>query len=108
LSWENDDKTYPGGFGHTPTLRKACFDCQAIILHLVFKTRKEELDQLKSGLESLSLRNFLRVSEGCFTLQSEAMVTKDDFLKVIDQSVESLWRVMRKKLMIGLCSMLMK
>ena len=68
--------------------------CQAIILHLVFKTRKEELDQLKSGLESLSLINFLRVSEGClkyvFPLQSEAMVTKDDFLKVIDQPVESL------------------
>ena len=68
--------------------------CQAIILHLVFKTRKEELDQLKPGLESLSLINFLRVSEGClkyvFPLQSEAMVTKDDFLKVIDQSVESL------------------
>ena len=68
--------------------------CQAIILHLVFKARKEELDQLKSGLESLSLINFLRVSEGylkyVFSLQSEAMVTKDDFLKVIDQSVESL------------------
>lgn len=68
--------------------------CQAIILHLVFKTRKEELDQLKSGLESLSVINFLKVSEGSlkyvFPLQSEAMVTKDDFLKVIETSVDSL------------------
>ena len=64
--------------------------CQAIILHLVFKTRKEELDQL----ESLSVINFLKVSEGSlkyvFPLQSEAMVTKDDFLKVIETSVDSL------------------
>lgn len=68
--------------------------CQAIILHLVFKTRKEELDQLKSGLESLSVINFLKVSEGSlkyvFPLRSEAMVTKDDFLKVIETSVDSL------------------
>ena len=68
--------------------------CQAIILHLVFKTRKEELDQLKSGLESLSVINFLKVSEGSlkyvFPLQSEAMVTKDEFLKVIETSVDSL------------------
>lgn len=64
--------------------------CQAIILHLVFKTRKEELDQL----ESLSVKTFLKVSEGSlkyvFPLQSEAMVTKDDFLKVIETSVDSL------------------
>ena len=50
--------------------------------------------QLKSGLESLSVINFFKVSEGSlnyvFPLQSEAMVTKDDFLKVIETSVDSL------------------
>lgn len=58
------------------------------------QNKKGGTRSVKRGLESLSVINFLNVSEGSlkyvFPLQSEAMVTKDDFLKVIETSVDSL------------------
>lgn len=73
------------------------------MLHVVFKSRKDELEQMKDGLESLSLINFLRLSEGCmryvFPLQIEATVTKDEFLRAIDYRwVETLDGTQKKAL----------
>lgn len=42
--------------------------CQCITIHVVFKTRREELEQLREGMESLSLIIFLQVSTGVFIL----------------------------------------
>lgn len=73
------------------------------MLHVVFKSRKDELEQVKDGLKSLSLIYFLRLSEGCmrylFPLQIEATVTKDEFLHAIDYRwVETLDGTQKKAL----------
>ena len=39
--------------------------CQCIIIHFVFKTRREELQQLRVGYESISLLQFLKMCESC-------------------------------------------
>lgn len=69
--------------------------CQCIMIHAVFKSRREELEQLREGLESISIITFLKLSAACvkyvFPLQSEVEVRKEDFLNLIDRHwVESL------------------
>ena len=63
--------------------------CQYIMIHVVFKSRREELDQLREGLESLSFTTFLKLSAACmkyvFPLQGEVEVSKEDFLNLIDR-----------------------
>ena len=62
--------------------------CQCILVHVVFKTRREELQQMRDGLDSVSLLQFLQISESCvkfvFPLQSEVKVQLPDFLRKID------------------------
>lgn len=63
--------------------------CQCIMIHSVFKIRREELEQLRQGLECLSLITFLILSKACikfvFSVQSEVELTKEDFLSLIDK-----------------------
>lgn len=62
--------------------------CQCILVHVVFKTRREELQQMRDGLDSVSFLQFLQISESCvkfvFPLQSEVKVQLPDFLRKID------------------------
>ena len=52
-------------------------------------SKSEELEQLRQGLECLSLITFLELSKACikfvFPVQSEVELTKDDFLSLIDK-----------------------
>lgn len=61
--------------------------CQCVMTHVVFKTRREEIDQLRKGMDSISLISFLQSCEGClpyiFPLTDELKITADDFLDLI-------------------------
>lgn len=46
--------------------------CQCIMIHSVFKIRREELEQLRQGLECLSLITFLELSKACIKFVSSA------------------------------------
>ena len=68
---------------------------------MLFSKAGEELEQLREGLESLSIITFLKLSAACvkyvFPLQSEVEVRKEDFLNLIDRHwVESLHGSQRK------------
>ena len=62
--------------------------CQYIIVHVVFKTRREELQQMRCGLESVSPMQFLQINNSCikyvFPLQNEVTVHLSMFLRKID------------------------
>ena len=64
--------------------------CQYIIIHVVFKTRKEKLEQMRCGLESVFLIQFLQINHSCikyvFPLQNEAKVHLSTFLRKIDST----------------------
>ena len=59
------------------------------MIHSAFKIRREELEQLRQGLEYMSLITFLKLSKACmkfvFPVQSEVEVTREDFLSLIDK-----------------------
>lgn len=62
--------------------------CQCIIVHVVFKTRREELQQMRNGLESVSIMQFLQISGKCvkyvFPLQNEVKIELSDILQKIN------------------------
>lgn len=72
------------------TLNNKYRACQCIIIRFVFKTRREELQQLRVGLESISLLQFLKMCESCVTYifpsAKEVKVKSADFLRLIDKS----------------------
>ena len=63
--------------------------CQYIMTHIVFKTRRDEINQLKEGLESVSLLSFLEHAESClplvFPLTTDVQVSTDSFLDLISK-----------------------
>ena len=64
--------------------------CQCVMTHVVFKTRKEEIDQLRIGMESISLLSFLKSSEEClsyiFPLVRDLKITAEEFINIIPPS----------------------
>ena len=52
--------------------------------HLVFRARREEIDQMRDGMESVSLISFLQMSEACwkvvFPVSSDVQIHADAFL----------------------------
>lgn len=63
--------------------------CQCIGIPSVSKIKREELEQLRQGLECLSLITFSKLFKACikfvFPVQSEVEVTKEYFLGLIDK-----------------------
>lgn len=63
--------------------------CQCIIVHVVVKTRVEELQQLRDGLESLSLLQFLQLCHGCikfvFPTVEDVSFKACDVIRLLDQ-----------------------
>ena len=59
-------------------------------MHVVFKMHREELEQMRCGLESVSLIQFLHINHGCikyvFPLQNEVKVHLSTFLQKIDST----------------------
>lgn len=60
---------------------------QHILLHQVFKTRRDEIDAVRLGMDSINLTEFLSISECCiplvFPLSSDMVYTAEDVLKRI-------------------------
>ena len=60
---------------------------QDILVHQVFKYRRDEIDGLQKGMESLQLTKFLNAAQGCITLvfplEADVIVTVDDIAKAI-------------------------
>lgn len=60
---------------------------QHILLHQVFKTRRDEIDAIRLGMDSINLTEFLSISECCiplvFPLSSDMVYTAEDVLKRI-------------------------
>lgn len=58
--------------------------CQCLMTHLVFRARREEIDQMRDGMESVSLISFLQMSEACwkvvFPVSSDVQIHADAFL----------------------------
>ena len=53
---------------------------QDILVHKVFKYRRDEIDGLQKGMESLQLIKFLNAAQG---LEADVIVTVDDIAKAI-------------------------
>ncbi len=64
--------------------------CQCLIVHLVLKTRMEEWQQLRDGLESISLLQFLQLCHGCtkfvFPSTEDMILKASDFLRLLNQN----------------------
>ena len=63
--------------------------CQCLIVHLVLKTRVEELQQLRDGLESISLLQFLQICHSCvcfvFPSVEDITMKASDLLNLVDK-----------------------
>lgn len=63
--------------------------CQCVMTHVVFQTRKDEIDQLRRGMECISLLTFLKSNEGClpfiFPLTGDVKISVDELLRLIPQ-----------------------
>ena len=63
--------------------------CQCLIVHLVLKTRVEELQQLREGLESISLLQFLQICHNCirfvFPSVDDITLKASDVLSLINK-----------------------
>lgn len=63
--------------------------CQCLIVHLVLKTRLEELRQLRDGLESISLLQFLQLCRSCvrfvFPSVDDITLKASDLLSLVDK-----------------------
>ena len=60
---------------------------QHILLHQVFKVRRDEIDAIRMGMDSVNLTDFLSISGCCiplvFRLSSDMAYTPEDVIKCI-------------------------
>ena len=65
--------------------------CQSVIVHMVVKTRLEELQQLRIGMESVSLLQFLQMCHGCikfvFPTVDDVTLKASDVLSLLEQGM---------------------
>lgn len=78
------------GFGNElVTLKNKHRACQCLIIHVVLKTRSEELQQLREGLESVSLLQFLQMCHNCtkyvFPLVNDVKLKACDVINIINK-----------------------
>ncbi|CAB4024491.1 E3 ubiquitin- ligase UPL2-like [Paramuricea clavata] len=63
--------------------------CQCVMTHVVFQMRKDEIDQLRRGMDCISLLTFLKSNEGClpfiFPLTGDVKISVDELLQLIPQ-----------------------
>ena len=71
------------------TLKNKHRACQCIAVHVVLKTRSEELRQLRDGLESISLLQFLQMCHSCikyvFPSVEDVKLSASDIINLIDK-----------------------
>ena len=82
---------YHAGFANeplTPTTKEKAIQC--VLLHQVFRSRREQIDDLKQGLQEGFLLNLLRSNPSCirivFPLTSEHIVKAADILQLIQSN----------------------
>lgn len=60
---------------------------QYVLLHQVFKARRDEIDAIRMGMDSITLTDFLLRSQSCiplvFPLAKDVAYTAEDILKYI-------------------------
>lgn len=60
---------------------------QHILLHQVFKARRDEIDAIRMGMDSINLTDFLLTSPSCvpfvFPLEEDLSYTAEDIVKCI-------------------------
>ena len=79
---------YQSGFGNEHlTLDTKCKAVQCILFNQVFKSRRDQIEDLMAGLNSLGILDLLRTNESCralvFPLQSEVQNSESDVLGLI-------------------------
>ena len=81
--------TQAGFCNELVTLQNKHRACQCIIIHVVLKTRSEELQQLREGLESVSLLQFLEMCHGCikyaFPSVNDVKLNASDVINLINK-----------------------
>ena len=80
---------YQSGFGNDHlTLETKCKAVQCILFNQVFKSRRDQIADLMTGLNSLGILELLRTNESCralvFPLQSEVQTSEGDVLVLLD------------------------
>ena len=77
---------YHAGFANkslTPQTEEKAIQC--VLLHQVFRSRREQIDYLKQGLQEVLLLNLLKANPSCaeivFSLTSEHVITAAEFLQ---------------------------
>lgn len=80
---------YQSGFGNDHlTLETKCKAVQCILFNQVFKSRRDQIADLMTGLNSLGILELLRTNESCralvFPLQSEVQTSEGDVLGLLD------------------------
>ena len=80
---------YQSGFGNEHlTLDTKCKAVQYILFNQVFKSRRDQIEALMAGLNSLCILELLRTNESCralvFPLQSEVQNSESDVLGLLD------------------------
>ena len=77
---------YHAGFANeslTPQTEEKAIQC--VLLHQVFRSRREQIDYLKQGLQEVLLLNLLKANPSCaeivFPLTSEHVITAAEFLQ---------------------------
>ena len=79
---------YHAGFTNkslTPQTKEQAIQC--VLLHQVFRSRREQIDDLKRGLQEVLLINLLKANPSCvqivFPLTSEHTIKATEFLQLI-------------------------
>ena len=89
-----------GGFANEfVTVDSKARAVQHILLHEVFKVRRDEIDAIRMGMDSVNLIDFLFISERCiplvFPLSNDMTYTPEDVIKCIrvDEEILSVRQV---------------
>ena len=89
-----------GGFANEfVTVDSKARAVQHILLHKVFKVRRDEIDAIRMGMDSVNLIDFLFISERCiplvFPLSNDMTYTPEDVIKCIrvDEEILSVRQV---------------